>query len=76
VWGLAARAVAAAEVAAGGAPKSGIRECALLLMAVAVWAEPALAPQLPKLHNKKSCYRRRAEWKYFVEHRREFGLLD
>src|SRR3989441_10138013 len=28
---------------AGGAMKSAIRECALLLMAVAVWAEPALA---------------------------------
>jgi hypothetical protein len=35
--------VAAAEVAGGGAMKSAIVECALLLTAVAVWAEPALA---------------------------------
>jgi hypothetical protein len=35
--------VVAAEVTAEGGMKSAIGECALLLMAVAVWTEPALA---------------------------------
>jgi hypothetical protein len=32
--------------------------------------------QLPKLPNKKSSDRGRARRKYFIEHRRELGLLD
>jgi hypothetical protein len=35
-----------------------------------------VSSQLPKLPNKESRDRRRAERKYFVEHRRELGLLD
>jgi hypothetical protein len=35
-----------------------------------------VSSQLPKLPNKESRDRRRAERKWFVEHRRELGLLD
>jgi hypothetical protein len=68
--------VVAAEVARGVAMKSAIIECALLLVAVAVWAELALARSYLNCATKKVVIRRRAEGKYFVEHRRELGLLD
>src|SRR6266511_6261124 len=35
-----------------------------------------VSSQFPKLPSKKSRDRRRAKRKYFVEHRRELGLLD
>jgi hypothetical protein len=52
-WEVAALSIAAAEVAEGGAMKSAIRECALLLMAVAVWAEPASARSYLSCPTKK-----------------------
>jgi hypothetical protein len=56
----------------GGAPKKGMKrtiaECALLLVAVTVWAEARVRTQLPTLLNKESRHRGRGEGKYFVEH--------
>jgi hypothetical protein len=56
--------------------KSAVPECVLLLTAVAVWVEPAFARSYLHCLTKQSSHRRCAEGKYFVEHRREFWLLD
>jgi hypothetical protein len=56
--------------------KSAITECALLLMAVAVCAEPTFARSYLHCLTKKVVIVDAAKGKYFVEYRRESGLLE
>jgi hypothetical protein len=56
--------------------KSVTLECVLVLMAFAVLEETALARSYLNCSAKKSSDSRCAERSDFIEHRREFWLLD